>query len=201
MWTGGLGPGASFGMAGCLRLPALVGLLFGLIQLRVLLKLGLRVLWVLILMVFVESGLLLIVFSLSWLPLASRIFLGRTDGSHVVDELSGVGVGGCAVYSLRSGAGWFGRRWGHLELLPPDGDLGLERCVLFDSVHGPQQSVPLPCSALSIWVWITLMLSVMFLVFWIVVSVVDLFELTIDGDLLTIIERMVIQRGGIRSDL
>ena len=32
-----------------------------------------------------------------------------TDGSHVVDELSGVGVGGCGVYSLRSGAGWFGR--------------------------------------------------------------------------------------------
>ena len=35
-----------------------------------------------------------------------------TDGSFVLDELSGVGVGGCGVYSLRSGAGWFGRRWG-----------------------------------------------------------------------------------------
>ena len=33
-----------------------------------------------------------------------------TDGSFVLDELSGVGVGGCGVYSLRSGAGWFGRR-------------------------------------------------------------------------------------------
>ena len=42
-----------------------------------------------------------------------------TDGSFVLDELSGVGDGGCGVYSLRSGAGWFGRRWGHLELLPP----------------------------------------------------------------------------------
>ena len=45
------------------------------------------------------------------------------DGGHVVDELSGVGVGGCGVYSLRSGAGLFGRRWEHLELLPPDGIL------------------------------------------------------------------------------
>ena len=42
-----------------------------------------------------------------------------TDGSFLLDELSGVGVGGCGVYSLKSGAGWFGRRWGHLELLPP----------------------------------------------------------------------------------
>ena len=63
-----------------------------------------------------------------------------TDGSFVRDELSGVGVGGCGVYSSRSGAGWFDRKWGHLELLPP-GDLGVERCVLYDSVRGPLQSV------------------------------------------------------------
>ena len=63
-----------------------------------------------------------------------------TDGSFVRDELSGVGAGGCGVYSSRSGAGWFHRRWGHLELLPP-GDLGVERCVLFDSVRSPLQSV------------------------------------------------------------
>ena len=63
-----------------------------------------------------------------------------TDGSFVRDELSGVGAGGCGVYSSRSGAGWFHRRWGHLELLPP-GDLGVERCVLFDSIRGPLQSV------------------------------------------------------------
>ena len=55
--------------------------------------------------------------------------------------MSGVGVGGCGVYSLRSGAGWFGRIWGHLDLLLPNGNLGLERCVLFDSIRGPLQSV------------------------------------------------------------
>ena len=63
-----------------------------------------------------------------------------TDGSFVLDELSGVGVGGCGMYSLKSGAGWFDRKWGHLELLPP-GELGVERCVLFDSIRGPLQSV------------------------------------------------------------
>ena len=35
-----------------------------------------------------------------------------TDGSFVLNELSGVGVGGCGMYSLKSGAGWFDRRWG-----------------------------------------------------------------------------------------
>ena len=56
------------------------------------------------------------------------------------DELSGVGVGGYGVYSLISGAGWFGRMWCHLELLIP-GEPGVERCVLFDSIRGPLQSV------------------------------------------------------------
>ena len=64
-----------------------------------------------------------------------------TDGSFVLDEMSGVCVGGCGVHSLRSGAGWFGRWWEGLELLLPDGNLGLERCVLFDSIRGPLQSV------------------------------------------------------------
>ena len=98
-----------------------------------------------------------------------------TDGSFVLDEFSGVGVGGRGVYSLKTGAGWFDRRWGHLELLPPS-ELGVERCVLYDSVRGPLQSVqraelwelsllynaPLP----FIWELTILMLFVMFLGFW-----------------------------------
>ena len=63
-----------------------------------------------------------------------------TDGSFVLDELSGVGIGGCGVYSLKSGAGWFDCRCSHLELLPPC-ERGVERCVLYDSVRGPLQSV------------------------------------------------------------
>ena len=127
-----------------------------------------------------------------------------TDGSFVRDELSGIGVGGCGVYSSRSGAGWFHRRWGHLELLPP-GDLGVERCVLFDSIRGPLQSV----QRAELWGVILAVQSS---------SAVHLgvdnlnvvrhvsrllegrisgkpFELTFDGDLLIIIERMIQLRG------
>ena len=104
-----------------------------------------------------------------------------TDGSFVRDELSGVGVGGCGVYSSRSGAGWFHRRWGHLELLPPGG-LGVERCVLFDSIRGPLQSVQvlfLLYSALLLFilVLIILMLCVMFPGFWRIAFLVSLLSL------------------------
>ena len=126
------------------------------------------------------------------------------DGSFVLDELSGVGVGGCGMYSLKSGAGWFDRKWRHLELLPPS-ELGVERCVLFNSIRGPLQSVQraelwgvilaLQCSsAVSILVLTISTLFVMSLGFWRVVFLVGPFELTFDGDLLTIIERMVHQR-------
>ena len=47
---------------------------------------------------------------------------------------------GVVFYSLSLVGGWFGRRWGHLELLPP-GNLGVERCVCLTSIHDPLQSV------------------------------------------------------------
>ena len=130
-----------------------------------------------------------------------------TDGSFVLDELSGVGVGGCGVYSLKSGAGWFGRRWGHLELLPP-GELGVERCVLFDSIRRPRQSVQrvelwgvilaIQCSS-AIHLGVDNLNVVRH-----VSRILDgrvarrPFELTFDGDLLTVIEKMIHQKG-IRS--
>ena len=64
-----------------------------------------------------------------------------TDGSLVVHEVSGVGVAGCGVYAHASGAAWFGRRWGHLDLLPPLPDGAGEACRLYCSVPGPLQSV------------------------------------------------------------
>ena len=129
-----------------------------------------------------------------------------TDGSFVRNELSGVGVGGCGVYSSQSGVGWFHRRWGHLELLPPD-DHGVERCVLFDSVRGPLQSVQraelwgvilaLQCSSaihlgvdnLNVVRHVSRFLEGR--------ASVRPLELTVDGDLLIIIERMI--RGVILS--
>ena len=34
-----------------------------------------------------------------------------TDDSCVVEELSGIGSGGCGLHAHRSGLGWFGCRW------------------------------------------------------------------------------------------
>ena len=109
-------------------------------------------------------------------------------------------LGLVGIYSLKSGAGWFGRRWGHLELLPP-GELGVERCVLFDSIRGPLQSVQraelwgvnlaLQCSS-AIHLGVD-SLNVVRQVSRILDGRVTCrpFELTFDGDLLTIIEKMI----------
>ena len=64
-----------------------------------------------------------------------------SDGSLVLDELSGVGVGGCGVYAHASGAAWFGRRWGHLDLLLPLPDGTGEAGRLCCSIPGPFQTV------------------------------------------------------------
>ena len=64
-----------------------------------------------------------------------------SDGSLVVDQVSGVGVAGCGVYDHASGSAWFGRKWGHLDLLPPLSDGVREACRLYCSVPGPLQSV------------------------------------------------------------
>ena len=58
-----------------------------------------------------------------------------------MDASSGVGVAGCGVYAYVSGAAWFGRRWGHLDLLPPLPDGAGEACRLYCSVPGPLQTV------------------------------------------------------------
>ena len=63
------------------------------------------------------------------------------DGSLVTDDLTGIASGGAGVFAHTSGSSWFGRKWGLLDLLPRDGDLGVERCTLFDSLPGPLQTV------------------------------------------------------------
>ena len=64
-----------------------------------------------------------------------------TDGSLVRDEVSDVCCGGAGVYAAASGAFWFHRDWGHLDLLPPDDTFGNERCRLFLAVPCPLQTV------------------------------------------------------------
>ena len=65
----------------------------------------------------------------------------RSYGSLVLDGFCGIGVAGCGVYAHASGAAWFGRRWGHLDLLPPLRDDAGEACRLYCSIPGPLQAV------------------------------------------------------------
>ena len=94
--------------------------------------------------------------------------------------------------------------WCHLELLPP-GDLGVERCVLFDSIRGPLQSVhrselwgvilALHCSS-AVHLDVDNLNVVRHVSRFLEGRVSDEpLELTFDGDLLAVIERMVHQRG------
>ena len=72
LWIGVLGLGVFFGMAGCLHLLALVGLLLGLLRMMMLLMLGWKDCWVLTLKACVGSGFPLIIFLLI---LLLRMFL------------------------------------------------------------------------------------------------------------------------------
>ena len=60
-----------------------------------------------------------------------------SDGSLVLDASSGIGIAWCGVYAHVSGAAWFGRMWGHLDLLPPLPDGAGEACRLYCSIPGP----------------------------------------------------------------
>ena len=64
-----------------------------------------------------------------------------TDGSLVRDKFSDICCGGAGVFAYCSGASWFHRSGGQLELLPPDLDTGSERSMLFFSVPRPLQTV------------------------------------------------------------
>ena len=76
----------------------------------------------------------------------------------------------------------------------PHGDLGVERCVLFDSIRGPLQSV----QRAELWgVILALQCLLLCCSSWILEGRVPCrpFELTFDGVVLTIIERMIHLRG------
>ena len=64
-----------------------------------------------------------------------------SDGSLVLDGFSGVGFAGCGVYARGSGAAWYGRQWGHLDLFPPLPEGAGEACRLYCSVLGPLQTL------------------------------------------------------------
>ena len=132
-----------------------------------------------------------------------------TDGSLVADELAGTASAGAGVFAHVSGSCWFYRRWGHLELLPNDQQLGVERCTLYSSLPGPLQSV----QRAEMWGVILALqaahavhlgvdnLNVVRHVFRILAgwSGARPFELCVDGDLLSLIADLIQKRVVTRS--
>ena len=63
-----------------------------------------------------------------------------TDGSLVLDEVTGVFSSGSGFFAQQTGFCWSARRWGHVDRVRPDGGEGLS-CRGFCSVPGPLQTV------------------------------------------------------------
>ena len=79
-----------------------------------------------------------------WLVMVSHLLMLLMSGLLGVWSwmvFLAVGVAGCGVYGHASGAAWFGRQWGHLDLLLPLPDGAGEACRLYCSIPGPLQTV------------------------------------------------------------
>ena len=62
-----------------------------------------------------------------------------TDGSLVLDRVTGVSSSGARYFAHVSEDCWSGRRWGHVDRVRPEGEV--QSCRCFCSVPGPRQSV------------------------------------------------------------
>ena len=62
-----------------------------------------------------------------------------SDGSLVLDQVTGVSSSGAGFFAHQSVNLWDDRRWGHVDLVRPEGDV--QSCRGFCSVPGPLQSV------------------------------------------------------------
>ena len=80
-------------------------------------------------------GLMLLLFALQ---ICERLIFW-TDGSLVLDEVSGVSSSGSGFFSHLPSQRWRSRRWGHLDVLCHVG--GVESYRGFCSVPGPLQTV------------------------------------------------------------
>ena len=62
-----------------------------------------------------------------------------TDGSLVLDQVTGVSSSGAGFYAHQPENCWGDRRWGHVDRVRPGGDI--PSCTAFCSVLGPLQTV------------------------------------------------------------
>ena len=65
-----------------------------------------------------------------------------TDGSLISDDLAGIAAARAGVFcSCFCSCFWFRRWWRHLDLLPYDPELGVERCSSYFSLPGLLKTV------------------------------------------------------------
>ena len=62
-----------------------------------------------------------------------------SEGSLVLDRVTGVSSSGAGFFAHESGDLWDNRRWGHVDVVRPEGDV--QSCRGFCSVPGSLQSV------------------------------------------------------------
>ena len=62
-----------------------------------------------------------------------------SDGSLILDRVTGVSSSGAGFFAHQSENCWSGRRWGHVDGVRPGGQVS--SCSGFCSVCGPLQSV------------------------------------------------------------
>ena len=95
--------------------------------------------------------------SVTWLSRISlralivRLCVNAWHGGLAVDQVSGVGAGGAGVFARESGQCWFRREWGHLDLLRPGEEAGVEQCRLLCCSPGPHQTVQRVGMWLGMW--------------------------------------------------
>ena len=63
-----------------------------------------------------------------------------SDGSLVLDSVSGISAALSGIYYRQAGASWDGRTWGHLDQVRAGADGRSEYCCAFCSVPGPLQT-------------------------------------------------------------
>ena len=87
-----------------------------------------------------------------------------TDGSHVLDQLTGVSSSGAGFFAHRSENCWSDRSWGHVDSVRAND--GVPSCRGFCSVRGPSSLFKELRCGVSLWLCSHLMLCTWELTIW-----------------------------------
>ena len=109
-----------------------------------------------------------------------------SDGSMVLDSVTGVSAAGAGMFAHQSEFCWGGRRWGHVDHVQSVGVA--HSCGAFLSVPGPLQTVQVGVDNLGVVRHVGRLLDSS--------PFSTPLELVTDGDLLILLRRMIDLRGG-----